>query len=185
MRKKFITYTLLMLFALLLLVLGTGFFFFRYVYPVKYVDMIKIYANENNLDPVLVASVIHTESRYKEEATSSKDARGLMQLTETTANWGAEELSIKDFSFDTVYDPEINIQLGTWYLNKLFSEFSEEDTVLAAYNAGSGRVTSWLLDSKYSIDGKTLHHIPYGETENFVNRVHTAKKIYRFIYTFY
>ena len=51
-----------------------------------------------------------------------------------------------------------------------------------AYNAGRGTVNGWLSDSKYSEDGKTLTYIPYEETKNYVDKVNTYYKIYKFLY---
>ena len=60
--------------------------------------------------------------------------------------------------------------------------FEDTDTVLAAYNAGAGRVQEWLADSTCSSDGKTLHTIPYAETEEYVRKVRKAQEMYRKLY---
>ena len=76
----------------------------------------------------------------------------------------------------------VNIKIGCWYLDKLIHQFDGIQTALAAYNAGSGNVSKWLLDSKYSDDGKTLKEIPYGETKRYVKKVIITQKIYQWLY---
>ena len=75
------------------------------------------------------------ESSYDKTAISNKEARGLMQISPTTGQWAAEDLSIEDFSLDLLFEPEINIMIGTWYLNMLSDEFDHNiQLILAAYN---------------------------------------------------
>jgi len=138
------------------------------------------HANIHGLDPILIASIINVESGFNERAVSPAGASGLMQIMETTAYWIAEELGLVHFSYaDMIFVPEINIKLGTWYINRLLNTYATKEVALAAYNAGSGRVNSWLLDPQFSDDGETLSHIPFLETRNYVNRVEINMQIYR------
>ena len=107
---------------------------------------------------------------------------GLMQLMPATVDWAVEKIPIEDFSYDTIQEPETNIQIGCWVLNFLGNQFGENDElIVAAYNAGSGTVSKWLGDTKYSRDGEYLHYIPYGETANYVKKVKAYEKIYSFM----
>ena len=116
------------------------------------------------------------------EVTSHKGAMGLMQLMPATVDWAVEKIPIEDFSYDTIQEPETNIQIGCWVLNFLGNQFGENDELIAAaYNAGSGTVSKWLGDTKYSRDGEYLHYIPYGETANYVKKVKAYEKIYSFM----
>ncbi len=139
-------------------------------YPVAYSELIYKYAHENELDPYLVMAVIKVESNFVPEAHSGY-AGGLMQLTEETAQWNADEMGITYFDY---MDPETNIKLGCHYLKHLLNTYDNTDTALAAYNGGMGNVYSWLSDSRYSDDGKTLKEIPFTETKNYVLRVNEA-----------
>jgi soluble lytic murein transglycosylase len=154
---------------------------FTLVYPYKYIGLARELSAKYGLEPDLVCAVIHTESRFRSEIVSPKDARGLMQLTEGTAAWGAEEIGLEGYSFDNVTEPRINIELGCWYLDVLLKQFGEEDTALAAYNAGSGNVEGWLNDSSISADGVNLNRIPFGETRRYVERVRSARRIYNIL----
>lgn len=174
------------------LVLTLGFFIIiasviiATLYPVGYKDHINRYSKEYNLDPFLVASVINVESKYDKNATSPKDARGLMQIGESTGQWASEVLAIDSYTSDMLYDPEINIRIGTWYLNQLNKEFDNNlDLVLAAYNAGSGNVNKWLLDEEYSKNGEDIHTIPFKETKNYLKRVNLNYEVYSRVYKYY
>ena len=86
----------------------------------------------------------------------------------------------RNISNDDLFDPATNILYGTTYLRYLLDRFQNETaTALAAYNAGPNAVSTWLKDSSYSSDGKTLHTIPYAETRNYVKKVLDYYKEYR------
>lgn len=106
-----------------------------------------------------------------------------MQISLVTGEWAFTELNIDGYTLDKLYEPETNIMVGCWYLNVLQEEFNGDlRLVLAAYNGGSGNVSKWLKDEKYSKDGKTLDRIPYKETEEYVNKVLRYNEIYRKVY---
>ena len=139
----------------------------RKLYPLRYEKYIIKYSEEFSLDPYLVSAVIWAESRFVPNATSIKNARGLMQITPETGKWGAELLNIEGFEVDDLYDIDLNIRLGCWYLDKLNIQFDGNiELVLAAYNGGSGNVSRWLKDTRYSKDGKTLYYIPFKRRGN-------------------
>jgi soluble lytic murein transglycosylase len=152
------------------------------VAPYGYSDYIMEYSEKYDLDPVLVAAVIKTESNFEADAVSSKNAYGLMQITQETAHWAAGKMGIDDFTTDRLMDPETNIMIGCWYLDNLDKEFGSTDLVLAAYNAGRGNVQQWLDDPAHSSDGKTLTDIPFEETDNYIKKVKVYYKIYEFLY---
>lgn len=151
------------------------------LYPLRYFNTIQKYAVEYNLKPELVCAVIHAESKCNKKAVSPKGASGLMQITKSTATWLAEELSITDFTYDQIFDLEVNIRLGCYYLNRLENHYGNMNVTLCAYNAGSGNVDNWLKSPDYSSDGKMLKHVPYSETQNYLIRVKNNQKIYAYL----
>jgi len=166
------------------LILVAAYIYFFINYPLGHQNLIKKYSEKYGVDPYLVAAIINVESRYDENAVSRKEARGLMQISPVTGYWAAKELGIEDFNLDMLYDPEINIMIGTWYLDVLSQEFGGNlQLILAAYNAGSGNVHNWLNDKRYSKDGKSLSQIPFQETREYVDRVQDNIKIYQTLYT--
>lgn len=153
------------------------------IYPLHYEELIKEYSREYSLDPYLVSAVIWTESRFNPEAKSHKNAMGLMQITPQTGQWAADMLKLEGFNVDDLYDPELSIRLGCWYLDRLRTQFNGNmDIALAAYNGGSGNVSKWLKDTRYSKDGKTLDHIPFQETKEYILKVNAAYEQYKSLY---
>ena len=143
----------------------------RKLYPVKFIEQVIKYSREYGLDPHLVFAVIKAESGFNPAARSHKDAMGLMQLTEGTAKWGASVLNIREFSLDDLYEPDINIRLGCWYLRNLLNEFNQDaELAIAAYNGGSGNVKKWLEDSNYSSSGKSWTKFRSGKRRSMLRK---------------
>ncbi|MCL2463168.1 MAG: lytic transglycosylase domain-containing protein [Defluviitaleaceae bacterium] len=148
-------------------------------YPLKHLDIIRENAGKYGLDPAFVCAVIHTESKFRENALSPKGASGLMQITEPTADWIAAQLGVNNYSYDDIFEPSLNIKLGCYYLNWLLQRYGgDERLALAAYNAGFGNVDKWLRSPDYSADGNSLSFIPFQETRDFVQRVESGARIY-------
>ena len=156
----------------------------RAYYPLKYEEQILAYAAEHELDPSLVAAVIHTERRFRPDSASSMGAYGLMQITPDTLYWIAEKNgeTVTGTAEDVLLDPAQNIRYGCMILSQHLQEFGSTETALAAYNAGRSRIISWLQNSDISSDGVDLHNIPYPETEQYVKKVTYAQKIYQILY---
>ena len=148
----------------------------------EYKGMIAKYAREYGLDPALVAAVIFRESSFRPEVDSAVGARGLMQVTPDAAEWIAEKLGIEGFTFDMMYDPEMNIRFGCWMLNYNYEIFNG-DTVcaVAAYHAGIAQVKKWLGDPAVSPDGLAIpaENLPEGRTKTYVQRVLESYRVYR------
>lgn len=145
-------------------------------------DEIERYAAEYNLNPAFVAAIIDTESDYRTDATSSVNAKGLMQVMPDTAEWIAGKLDDSGYTEDSMYEPERNIRYGCWYLNFLSQKFRGDPILIAcAYHAGQGNVESWLSNRKYSSDGLTipLDMIPMEDSRTYARRVTTAYGIYQ------
>lgn len=153
------------------------------IYPIEYKDIIVKYAGSYGLDPYLVAAIIKVESRYDSFARSAKGALGLMQIKPSTGKWIGEKLKITNFNEEMLYDPEINIKMGCWYLDYLLKYYNGDiKLVLAAYNGGQGNVSKWLKDTNYSDDGVTLKNIPFAETKHYVEKISRTYNIYNRIY---
>jgi len=149
------------------------------LFPIHYQEEILKYSRKYNIDPYLIAAIIKVESNYNPYAHSFKDAMGLMQIIPSTGFWGAKELEIEDFYLEELYVVERNIEIGTWYLKKLHQQFrGDVRLVLAAYNGGSGNVTKWLSDERYSSNGRDLDYIPFAETRNYVEKVLFYRNLY-------
>lgn len=179
---KKIQSALVCLIILISLVVGT-LRFLCFLYPNDYELTVKKYAKIYDVPEKIVFSVIKTESNYDKNALSKKGAVGLMQIMESTGDWAAKKIGIENFSPEQLYEPDVNIEIGCFYLSYLLDLYSNNTKcALAAYNAGPANVDKWLLDKEYSKDKKTLEKIPYPETENYVKKVMGDIKIYDFLY---
>ena len=155
----------------------------RMLNPIHYSDLITAYSRRHDLDPFLVAAIMRVESRYQPDAVSSKGARGLMQLMPDTGRWAAGCLGIEGYSDDLLFEPEVNIRIGAWYLRQLLNQFEGSLPVaLAAYNGGPSNVEKWLSGGRWSWSINDLEQIPFGETARYVDRVSRAYKLYRTAY---
>jgi soluble lytic murein transglycosylase len=142
----------------------------RMRYPLRYSEYVRVHARENGLDPALLAAVIYQESKFNAGARSPSGAIGLMQLTPSTAHGIAVRTGGDAFRTNDLYDPEINIRYGAWYLANLFRKYGQERLVLAAYNAGQGNVDRWRSNGEA---------IQFPETEAYVDRVEHLERVYR------
>lgn len=179
---KHIQKVLVCLIILILLVIGVlrlGCF----IYPKDYELSVKKYSRIYDVPSELVFSVIKTESNYDKNATSPKGAVGLMQVMSATGDWVAQKISMKDFSKERLYEPDVNIEIGCFYLSYLLDLYSNNTkNAVAAYNAGPTNVDKWLKDKECSKNGKTLDKIPFDETNDYVKKVMGNIKIYDFLY---
>jgi peptidoglycan lytic transglycosylase len=133
--------------------------------PLQHEDIIRQQAREKDVPADLIAAVIYNESRFRDQ-TSHAGARGLMQITPSTAKVIESLSGGQTFNFDDLSDPDINIRYGTFYLHYLIQKFGENEiAALAAYNAGETNVAAWGGSSL------SLDDIPFPETRVYVENV--------------
>lgn len=149
----------------------------RIAYPQEYVEYVTKYAEEYEVDQLLIFAIIKAESDFNPQAKSHNNAKGLMQLMDNTAI----ELS-KQAEID-LYDPETNIRLGTYYFSQLLEKYNHQvGLALAAYNAGMGNVNNWIERGTIQADGSDLENIPYKETNMYVRRILNDYEMYQKLY---
>ena len=157
--------------------------FLKLLYPLEHKEVIIKYGQLHKIDPPLIAALIKTESNFESDAESSKGAKGLMQITPSTGEWIAQSIGMKSFDASMLFDPETNIELGSWYIAHLTDYYGGSfELVFAAYNGGRGNVDKWLKDKNYSLDGRNLDEIPFSETANFVKKLRKNYNVYKRIY---
>jgi soluble lytic murein transglycosylase len=145
----------------------------RIRYPLRYSEYVRVHAREHGLDPSLVAAVIYQESKFRSDAKSSSGAIGLMQITPSTARGIAIRTHGSAFHTNDLYNPEINIRYGAWYLGHLLEKYGNERLALAAYNAGQDNVDRWQ---------RAHEGIRFDETRDYVDKVERLQSIYRRAY---
>lgn len=156
---------------------------YKKIYPTTYSEYVYKYSEENNIDPLLVFAIIKAESNFNPKIVSKSNAKGLMQLMDTTA----EEITEKEFQenyYSTMlFEPEKNIKIGTAYFASLLERYNGNIPIaLAAYNAGIGKVDNWIKDGIIKEDGSNIENIPYQETNNYVRKILRDYKLYEHIY---
>jgi len=157
--------------------------FLKKIYKLEYSEYVYKYAEENDIDPYLIFSIIKAESNFERNIESSSGAIGLMQLMEATAIEMANEIGEDVVVKEALYNPEINIKIGTKYYAYLIKRYNDnKDLALAAYNAGMGNVDKWIKEGTIKEDGSDLENIPYKETNNYVRKIVRNYRIYQNLY---
>ena len=151
-------------------------------YPLTNWEQIKSWAKSRNLDEYQVAGLIRQESVFNPRAKSGANAYGLMQLLIPTARMTARKYgSTAVISADALFQPAVNIELGTAYMREQFDKFGRIEYVAVAYNAGPGRVNPWRASLPIEID-EFVEAIPFKETKAYVQGVIRNSAQYRRLY---
>lgn len=152
-------------------------------YPLAYWDIIVAESRARALDPYTVAGLIRQESVFNPRAASHANAYGLMQLLVPTAQLTAKRYNVSDsiITKETLFEPRLNIRLGTSYLRQNIDRFGRIEYVAAAYNAGPGRAVAWRESLPLQID-EWAEAIPFRETRNYVQGVVRNTLQYRRLY---
>ena len=185
-RKRRLRLLILCLLALVLLVAAPHLWHRaeQLLYPRKYEQLVDQWAQTYNLDPLLVDAFIRTESGFDSAATSSVDARGLMQMTEETFLWLRSKIAAdEDLAFADLYDPDTSIRFGCCYLHLCLERYNGDvATAAAAYHSGWGTVDNLLRMEEHSADGQTLQGFPYSQMNHYVNKITSCYGAYQRIY---
>ena len=146
-------------------------------YKKEYSEYVSKYAEEYDVDENLIYALIKAESNFNEKAVSHQNAKGLMQLMQSTAQDLANKSKI-NLTKENILEPDININLGTQYISALLTKYDSIEVALAAYNAGSGNVDKWIKNGTIKADGSDIENIPYKETNTYVRKIMRDYKIY-------
>ncbi|MBA2501818.1 MAG: transglycosylase SLT domain-containing protein [Pyrinomonadaceae bacterium] len=151
-------------------------------YPLAHWEIIQAEARAKRLDPYTVAGLIRQESVFNPRAASSANAYGLMQLLIPTARATAARSGIpRDITVNALFEPRLNIQLGTAYMREQLNKYGRVEYLAAAYNAGPGRVVQWRASLPAPID-EWAEAIPFRETRGYVQGVVRNTMQYRRLY---
>ena len=139
------------------------------LFPFPYQPEIFQHTATEQINPLLVLSVMRKESSFDPEVNSIVGAVGLMQIVPPTAQWVAEQIQLPDYSLT---NPDDNIKIGTWYLSYNHRRYNDDSLLaVASYNAGTGNVNAWL--NRYDINNRDrfVEQIPFAETQDYVEGV--------------
>ncbi len=140
----------------------------RSQYPYRYSSEVQLASLDSNLKHELILAVVKEESRFAPSVQSSAGAIGLMQLMPETAN----EVNQSIIDRSLLFDPKVNILLGSKYLSSLLKEWDENLLLaIASYNAGPANVKSWITEEIKSDPELWVERIPYPETRFYTKKV--------------
>jgi peptidoglycan lytic transglycosylase len=152
------------------------------IFPLDHWPMIQSYAQQNDLDPYLVAALIGQESTFDAGIVSSANAIGLMQVMPATGRSYAKQLGIRPFSPSRLTEADLNARIGTHYLSELIRMFGAAHYAIASYNAGENRVARWRKEKPDLDQDEFIDDIPFPETQNYVKRILGTAEDYRRLY---
>src|SRR6266542_3856500 len=151
-------------------------------YPLAYWDIIAQESRARNLDPYQVAGLIRQETVFNPRARSSAAAYGLMQVLVPTGRLTAKKYGVdRTITAESLYEPRLNMQLGTAYLRDQIDKFGRIEYVAAAYNAGPQRVPQWRASLPAEID-EWAEAIPFKETRGYIQGVVRNRLQYQRLY---
>ena len=140
-------------------------------YPLAYWDIIVQESRARSLDPYQVAGLIRQETIFTSRARSSAAAYGLMQVLVPTARVTAKKYGVgREITAESLYEPRLNVQLGTAYLRDQIDKFGRIEYVAAAYNAGPGRAVAWKASLPAEMD-EWAEAVPFKETRGYIQGV--------------
>lgn len=185
MNKKiktlFIVILILIVVVIILKAINIENIIMKKIYIKQYETYVCKFSEEYEVDPLLIFAIIKTESNFKEDSVSLSNAKGLMQLMDSTANELAKKLDM-DENYD-IFNAQTNIELGTYYMDTLLTYYNNNlYLALSAYNAGIGIVNKWIENGTIKKDGSDIENIPFKETRNYVRKVMRDYRIYTKLY---
>ena len=145
----------------------------KFIFPFNYLELIK--KNANDIDPLIIISLVRQESAFNPDAISGVGAKGLMQLMPATAKRFNNRIKVGH-----LVNPEINLAIGIKYLRQLITRFDGNLIyALASYNAGENRIDRWRKEIFRSDEPlSTIESIPFEETRNYVKLIYRNNFFY-------
>lgn len=145
-------------------------------FPMAYDSQLQSNAKKNNIDVAWAYAIVRRESSFMPDAASHAGALGLMQMMPGTAHY----LAKKKINRNSLFNPGVNVELGTQYMRYLMDKMDNNPILAtASYNAGWRRVKQWLPEKDNVPLDLWIETIPYKETRNYVKAVLAYQQIYR------
>ena len=152
-------------------------------YPLAFNNIVSHFSSEFGMEREFIWAIMRAESFFKADISSPVGAKGLMQLMPHTATQVSRLLGDEYFDTKKLIRPEVNVRVGTRYLQRLSKKFKGQIPLMAAgYNAGPHRVQSWLSNFGHLDMDEFIEHIPFKETRKYVKKVTRNYAIYKELY---
>src|SRR5690606_32115212 len=131
----------------------------------------------------LLFAIMREESAFNPKAISPRQARGLMQMIDSTAWRLAKRANIGNFRLHNLFKPQTSVRLGALYVGSLLEMFDGNlVAAVAAYHAGEAAVRRWLKDRPDLPPDEFVEEIPYDSTRSYVKKVLSSYGVYRIVY---
>ena len=157
--------------------------FWQLLFPLPYQKDLVRSAQQQNLDPYMMAALIRQESEFDPQALSPRHAYGLTQVEPATGRALARRAGIRRFSNRALFQPALNLKLGATYLRALLDQWGGQwEQTLASYNAGKSHVNDWIAWNQYQEPAEFVESIPFTETRDYVEAVLRNATVYRQLY---
>jgi len=157
--------------------------FWEILFPLNYWETIKTEAEQRQIDPYLIASIIRQETGFEPTTVSNADAIGIMQIMPAEAASIATRAGLPAPTREQLFDPKLNIAIGVAeYSQKLAAEHGNTMLAIAAYNAGEEPVGRWIAQQPVDDEDLFVESIPFAETRLYVKTVSRNRFEYRRIY---
>ncbi len=157
--------------------------FWKLAFPLPYRAELEKFSKQNGLDPYLIAALIRQESEFNPKAVSVANARGLTQIEPATGRELSRKLKIVPYSTPRLFQPAVNLQMGTYYLKSLVDKLNGHwEAGLAAYNAGLSRAHAWLSWGDFQEPAEFVETVPFSQTRGYIQTVLRNADVYRRLY---
>ncbi|GAG61818.1 unnamed protein product, partial [marine sediment metagenome] len=152
-------------------------------YPYGYKKLVLKYSNTYNLNPLFTLAIIRQESSFMPDAGSYAGAQGLLQIIPSTGKSIANQIGLENFNDSMLLDPEISINMGTFYLRQQLDNFNQSKIYcLGAYNGGPGAMSDWISRWGDKDTEEFIENIPYNETRDYIKKVMGNYYFYQMLY---
>jgi soluble lytic murein transglycosylase len=153
----------------------------KVLFPLPYEAQLRREAERNEFDPMFAAGLIRQESTFQADVVSHSNAIGLMQILPKEGRRLAKERKVR-YTKATLFDPNVNIELGMLYISELTRSTGAPEYAAAAYNAGEDRLALWKDERTYDEIPEFVESIPFSETREYVQIVLRNADMYRKLY---
>jgi soluble lytic murein transglycosylase len=153
----------------------------KVLFPLPYESQLRHEAERNDFDPMFAAGLIRQESTFQSDIVSHANAIGLMQILPKEGRRLARERKVR-YTKATLFDPNMNIELGMLYISELTRSTGAPEYAAAAYNAGEDRLALWRAERTYDEIPEFVESIPFSETREYVQIVLRNADMYRKLY---
>ncbi len=157
----------------------------RALYPLVFEAQVGMNAKKFGIDPFWILSIMREESHFKVDTLSRSNAMSLMQILPSTGKWIAGKLGEKGFKKDLLWNVDLNIRYGAWYLRYLADLFNGDLYLASAsYNGGQGNIQRKVEAGPHAglpvLD--RLDRVPLPETRDYYKKVMSSHWNYTRLY---